>query len=101
MLLSLIGFAALGTVGYNALKDEASREKTGNVLKKTGEIISKTVKVTAQVMDNYVERQGAQMDRKYHSGKVDDETYKEFCQARDNYYNEKMNLSKPPNSDDM
>ena len=74
MLLTLIGLAAAGVVGYNAVKDEESRQKTGQIIKKT-----------AHFAAEFTEKMGAEIDKQYERGKIDQEAYEKYCESRNKY----------------
>lgn len=64
MLLGILGMAALGALGYNAVKDEDSRTKTKRII---AEMIDKADK---------------NMDKKFQNGEVDEEEYRKFKENR-------------------
>lgn len=65
MLLGILGMAALGALGYNAVKDEDSRTKTKGII---AGMIDEAEKI---------------MDRKFQNGEIDEEEYWEFKENRD------------------
>lgn len=66
MLLGILGMAALGALGYNAVKDEDSRTKTKGII--------------AGIID-----QGDKMmDKKFQNGEIDEEEYWKFKKNRNN-----------------
>ncbi|MBR6418924.1 MAG: hypothetical protein IKS42_01180 [Oscillospiraceae bacterium] len=78
MLLTLLGVAVAGAVGYNALKDEESRERTGRVLSKTWE-------VAQGACDHFV--QSGIADQRYARGEMSEAEYADYCEKRDRYLN--------------
>lgn len=66
MLLGLLSMAALGALGYNAVKDEESRIKTKSIVAKTIDVFEK------------------EMTKKYDRGEMDEESqdrYRKFENA--------------------
>lgn len=88
MLLTLIGLAAAGVVGYNAVKDEESRQKTGQIIKKT-----------AHFAAEFTEKMGAEIDKQYERGKIDEASYQRFDEARQKYQDAKVKAEARKNGD--
>lgn len=66
MLLEILGMAALGALGFNAVKDEDSRTKTKGTIAKMLDTADKT------------------MDKKFQNGEIDVEEYCKFKENRNN-----------------
>lgn len=97
MLFTLLGIAAAGFVGYNAVKDEESREKTGEIIKKVGSVLADVAEKLPEATDRMVEQSARNTERAYKRGEISDEEYGDrICKDAD-YWAKRAEMEKKRN----
>lgn len=97
MLFTLLGIAAAGFVGYNAVKDEESREKTGEIIKKVGSVLADVAEKLPEATDRIVEQGARNTEKAYERGEISDLEYADRVSKEADYWVKRAEMEEKRN----